>query len=80
MATLGLESASGIRHYLDMYLRHTLRRKDGKTHKYWQLVIFVRIGKKVRQEMVAHLGEPDVQDRMTIVNFAFVLPLYKTSY
>ena len=44
-----------------MYLRHTVRHKDGKTHKYWQLVRSVRIGKKVRQEIVAQLGELDAK-------------------
>ncbi|MBI4248495.1 MAG: IS1634 family transposase [Elusimicrobia bacterium] len=47
-----------------MYLRHTIRRKDGKTHKYWQLVRSVRIGKKVRQEIVAQLGELDAKGRL----------------
>ena len=47
-----------------MYLRHTVRRKDGKTHKYWQLVRSVRIGKKVRQEVVAQLGELDARGRL----------------
>lgn len=47
-----------------MYLRHTVRRKNGKTHKYWQLVRSVRIGKKVRQEVVAQLGELDARGRL----------------
>src|SRR3989338_5159099 len=47
-----------------MYLRHTIRRKDGKIHKYWQLVRSVRIGKKVRQEIVAQLGELDAKGRL----------------
>ena len=47
-----------------MYLRHTVRRKDGKTHKYWQLVKSVRVGKKVRQEIVAQLGELDAHGRL----------------
>lgn len=42
-----------------MYLRHTTRRKDGKTHVYWQLVRSVRRGYKVVQETVAQLGELD---------------------
>ena len=46
-----------------MYLRHTTRRKDGKTHVYWQLVRSVRRGRKVVQETVAHLGELDAQGR-----------------
>ena len=46
-----------------MYLRHTSRRKDGKTHTYWRLVRSVRRGRKVVQETVAHLGELDAQGR-----------------
>lgn len=46
-----------------MYLRHTTRKKDGKTHVYWQLVRSVRRGRKVVQETVAHLGELDAQGR-----------------
>jgi hypothetical protein len=46
-----------------MYLRHTTRRKDGKTHVYWQLVRSVRLGRKVVQETVAQLGELDAQGR-----------------
>jgi transposase len=46
-----------------MYLRHTTRRKDGKVHRYWQLVRSVRIGRKGVQQTVAHLGELDAQGR-----------------
>jgi hypothetical protein len=46
-----------------MYLRHTTRRKDGKVHTYWQLVRSVRVGRKVVQQTVAHLGEPDARGR-----------------
>lgn len=46
-----------------MYLRHTTRRKDGKTHVYWQLVRSVRRGGKIVQETVAQLGELDGQGR-----------------
>ena len=46
-----------------MYLRHSTRRKDGKTHTYWRLVRSVRSGSKVRQETVAQLGELDAQGR-----------------
>lgn len=42
-----------------MYLRHTTVRKNGKKHKYWSLVRSVRVGRKVRQETVAYLGELD---------------------
>lgn len=53
-----------------MYLRHTTRRKDGKTHVYWQLVRSVRRGRKVVQETVAHLGELDAQGRARAVALA----------
>ena len=46
-----------------MYLRHTRRRKDGKTHVYWQLVRSVRRGRKVVQQSVAQLGELDAEGR-----------------
>src|SRR5512145_1157745 len=46
-----------------VYLRHTTRRKDGKTHVYWQLVGSVRHGRKVVQQTVAQLGELDGEGR-----------------
>jgi uncharacterized protein DUF4277 len=46
-----------------MYLRHSTRRKDGKTHVYWQLVRSVRRGRKVVQQTVAQLGELDAEGR-----------------
>jgi transposase len=46
-----------------MYLRHTTRKKNGKTHVYWQLVRSVRHGRKVVQETVAQLGELDAAGR-----------------
>jgi transposase len=46
-----------------MYLRHTTRRKNGKTHVYWSLVRSVRRGNKVMQETVATLGELDAKGR-----------------
>ena len=46
-----------------MYLRHTSRHKDGKDHVYWQLVRSVRRNGKVRQEVVAYLGELDAEGR-----------------
>jgi transposase len=46
-----------------VYLRHTIRRKDGKSHVYWRLVRSVRRGGKVRQETVAQLGELDGEGR-----------------
>jgi transposase len=44
-------------------LRHSVRRKDGKTHVYWRLVRSVRRNGKVVQETVAQLGELDAQGR-----------------
>jgi transposase len=46
-----------------VYLRHTRRRKDGKTHVYWQLVRSVRRGRTVVQQTVAQLGELDGEGR-----------------
>lgn len=46
-----------------MYLRHTTRKKDGKVHRYWCLVRSVRVGHRVIQQTVAHLGELDEQGR-----------------
>src|SRR5881296_4522339 len=46
-----------------MYLRHTTRRKDGKVHRYWRLVRSVRVGRKVIQQTVAHLGELEAEGR-----------------
>ena len=47
-----------------MYLRHTIRRKDGKVHRYWCLVRSVRVGRRVIQQTVAHLGELDEHGRV----------------
>src|SRR5258708_31757171 len=46
-----------------MYLRHTIRKKDGKIHRYWRLVRSVRVGRRVIQQTVAHLGELDERGR-----------------
>lgn len=46
-----------------MYLRHSVRRKNGKQHSYWRLVRSVRRGGKVMQETVAQLGELDADGR-----------------
>jgi transposase len=47
-----------------MYLRHTIRKKDGKVHCYWRLVHGVRVGRRVIQQTVAHLGELDEHGRL----------------
>ena len=47
-----------------MYLRHTTRKKDGKVHRYWSLVRSVRVGRRVIQQTVAHLGELDDRGRI----------------
>jgi transposase len=46
-----------------VYLRHSVVRKDGKTHVYWRLVRSVRRNGKVVQETVAQLGELDAEGR-----------------
>ncbi len=53
-----------------MYLRHTTVRKNGKTHTYWRLVRSVRVGRKVRQETVAQLGELDAEGRLAARSLA----------
>jgi len=52
-----------MRGWARMYLRHTRVRKNGKTHTYWLLVRSVRVGGKVRQEVVATLGKLDAKGR-----------------
>ena len=47
-----------------MYLRYTTRKKDGKVHRTWRLVRSVRIGRRVIQQTVAHLGELDEAGRL----------------
>jgi hypothetical protein len=47
-----------------MYLRHTTRKKDGQVHRYWRLVHSVRVGRRVIQQTVAHLGELDEEGRI----------------
>ena len=46
-----------------VYLRHSVRRKNGRQHSYWRLVRSVRRGGKVLQETVAQLGELDAEGR-----------------
>jgi transposase len=46
-----------------VYLRHSKRTKNGKTHTYWRLVKSERVGGKVRQVTVAQLGELDASGR-----------------
>jgi transposase len=53
-----------------MYLRHTIRKKDGKVHRYWRLVRSVRVGRRVIQQTVAHLGELDDRGRLEARAFA----------
>ena len=47
-----------------MYLRYTTRKKDGKIHRTWRLVRSVRVGRRVIQQTVAHLGELDRSGRL----------------
>ena len=53
-----------------MYLRYTTRRKDGKVHRTWRLVRSVRVGRRVIQRTVAHLGELDDRGRLAARAFA----------
>jgi transposase len=53
-----------------MYLRHTIRKKDGKVHRYWTLVRSVRVGRRVIQQAVAQLGELDEHGRIAARAFA----------
>jgi transposase len=46
-----------------VYLRHSVRRKNGKRHVSWRLVRSVRRNGRVVQETVAHLGELDAEGR-----------------
>jgi hypothetical protein len=46
-----------------MFLRHSTRTKNGKTHTYWRLVQSFRVGNEVRQRTVATLGELDERGR-----------------
>ena len=47
-----------------MYLRYTTRKKDGKVHRTWRLVRSVRIGRRVIQQTVTHLGELNEAGRL----------------
>ena len=47
-----------------MYLRYTTRKKDGKVHRYWRLVRSVRVGRRVIQQTMVHLGELDEHGRL----------------
>jgi transposase len=46
-----------------VYLRYKRVRKNGKAHTYWSLVQSVRLGRKVRQVVVASLGKLDARGR-----------------
>ncbi len=46
-----------------MYIRPSVRRKAGKTYRYYQLVRSVRRNGKMVQETVAHLGKLDARGR-----------------
>jgi len=56
-----------------MYLRHTIRKKDGKVHRYWCVVRSVRLGRRVIQQVVAHLGELDERGRIQARELARLL-------
>ena len=56
-----------------MYLRYTTRKKDGKVHRTWRLVRSVRIGRRVIQQTVTHLGELDDAGRLRALALARAL-------
>lgn len=45
-------------------MRAPTRKKDGKVHRSWRLVRSVRIGRRVIQQTVTHLGELDEAGRL----------------
>ena len=47
-----------------VFAPHDSTRKDGKVHRYWTLVRSVRVGRRVIQQTVAHLGELDEHGRI----------------
>jgi hypothetical protein len=53
-----------------MYLRQTVRKKNGTVHRYWCLVRSVRVGRRVIQQTVAHLGELDDRGRLAAQTLA----------
>jgi transposase len=53
-----------------MYLRKTIREKDGKRHKYWALVESYRSERGPRQRVVAWLGELNEEGRLGVENAA----------
>ena len=46
----------------------TTRKKDGNVHRYWSLVRSVRVGRRVIQQTVTHLGELDEQGGLVAKN------------
>ena len=53
-----------------MSLRHSTVTNNGKSHTYWRLVRAVRVGRKVRQQTVAPLGELDAEGRFAARHLA----------
>src|SRR5208282_4760481 len=54
----GLRNGAQLRKPRGMFLRHKIRRKDGKEHRYWSVVENKRVsGGRVVQKHVLYLGE-----------------------
>jgi len=53
-----------------MFIRPCYRRKNGKRHAYWALVESVRTQRGPRQQVVAYLGQMDVEGRMAVEHVA----------
>jgi hypothetical protein len=49
-----------------MYVREKKIRRGEKTYSYWQLVQGTRVDGKVRQKVVAHLGDADDRERADV--------------
>jgi transposase len=53
-----------------MFIRPCYRRKNGKRHAYWALVESIRTGRGPRQQVVAYLGQMDVDGRLAVERVA----------
>lgn len=61
---------SARRYYLDMFIRPTTIRKNGRSYAYWRLVESYRTEKGPRQRTVAYLGQMDEAGRLGMLKAA----------
>ena len=57
-----------------MYPRHTTIRKDGKVHRYWRLVRSVRVGRRMIQQTLRCVTQPDPAQAALLDRLGIVLP------